>query len=490
MARKDQSGTISIGDWNFSGLSYSKFMGTKNSLHKMVGLNPHDIPGVLTVEQKMTKNSGDTVTELCKVAVNCSNNIRYWFSSQSGKIWQEKTGTYTLVYTTSAAAGASLCLGAQEYQGYLYFATQSRLHRIAIASADGAAAWTANIAANWATFTKTDADFHPMISHSTQLTLYIGDGNQLAQVEVTADSPTGLFSANALDLKTPLRIKSLGEMNTDILIGTYIADTIADAQIIRWNGWSVSFFNPATIAEIGVNCFLPMDGFVLVQAGNKGNLYYYNGETFSFYMKIPGSYSSTAYGEVYPYSVANREGQILFGFSNGSGNPADQLIYRIARHNKDFGYILDQPYPISERSSGEFVLTGLNIGAILVVGSDVYVSWKNGSSYGIDKLDTTTKLDGAYLESRVMLIDRETFSNLSQITVAYATKPENTNVSIYLDRNYAGYGSALTTLDDVDRKIIQTKDEQTNFTTLQAKFKVTTSVNSTPQIEGCKIFIQ
>ena len=484
MPRPIQPGVIPIQNFNLSGLAFSKWSGRKDSLYKMIGFSPHETPGLLKVAQKLTKDSSTVVTEFCKVGVNCSNGIRYWFSSTSGKVWQEKAGTYTLVYTTSPAAGTALCSGAAEYQGYLYWATQSRLHRIPIASsqADGAAAWTANAVPNWAMFSITDADFHPMWSHTATLILYIGDGNYVSQVDGST------FSANALDIKTPLRIKSLGEIGTDLLIGTYVADTVNKTEIIRWNTWSVSFTNSDSIDEVGINAFLPADNFVFVQAGLSGNIYIYDGEKLELYKRIPGDYSPTKYGSVNPYSVGNLAGQILFGFSNGSGDPADELVYRIARADRDHPYIMDAPFPISERSGGEFVLTGVEIGAILVSGFNVYVAWKNGSSYGIDKLDWNTKLSGAYFETRVAVINRESFANFAKVVMAYASLPASTSITIQYSKNYAAYVDT-TEVDDTDRNIVYS-DIGIEATTIQVKIIVTTSGNNSPELESGGIFLR
>jgi hypothetical protein len=59
--------------------------------------------------------------------------------------------------------------------------------------------------------------------------LYIGDRNYVAQVDA------GTFSANALDIKTPLRIKSLGKILTDLLVGTFVNVYNAITEILRWN---------------------------------------------------------------------------------------------------------------------------------------------------------------------------------------------------------------------------------------------------------------
>jgi hypothetical protein len=480
--KSDKPGIIPIQNFNRGGLATSKWSGVKDSLYKFIGWDPHSLPGIIQVEQKMTaETTGSEPDEFCRVAVNSSNGAQYWFSYTSGKIWERPTDeTWRLVHTTTPAAGGAGCLGAAEYQGFIYWATESRLHRITVANADNNN-WAADAVEDYGTFGITNASYHPMLEQNR--VLYIGDGNRVAQVDA------GTFSANALDIKSPYVIKSLGMIGTDLLIGTYVADNVTANKIIRWNTWSLDFTSQDTIPEVGINAFLPADNMVLIQAGNQGNIYYYDGTNLELFAKIPGNYSSTAYGEVYPNSVANKNGQILFGFSNGSGNPADELIYRIARHDRDFPYIMDQPYPSSARSGDEFVLTGLQVGALLVVGNILYAAWTNGATSWVDKLDIATKLNGAYFETRVVTVNREEQENFSGAIVAYADLPSDTGVNFYLDKNYAGYGNALDKFTDVARKIIRTKDVGTEFNALQVKIKVITSSNDGPKIESGAIVI-
>jgi len=475
MAIKRTSSIIPIQDFNKGGLADSKWSGVQNSLYKMVGLDPHSKPGILKVAQAMAKDSSTTVTALCRVAVNSSNGSQYWFSYTDGKIWERPSaGTFRLVHTTTPSAGTAGCLGALEYQGRIYWATQSRLHYITVANADDND-WSTDAQEDFATFGVTDTAFHPMIIQNQ--VLYIGDGNQVAQVDDTT------FSANALDIATPLRIKSLGKISTDLLIGTYVSDNITKTQILRWNTYSISFTSSDEIPEVGINSFIPADNFVLVQAGNQGNMYYYDGLRLELYMKIPGDWSSTAYGEVYPNAVANANGQILFGLSNGSGNPADQGIYRIARHSRNHALIMDFPYPISERDTGALVTSSIEIGAILVVGNDIYCSWKNGTTYGVDKLNWSAKLTLAYLETRIMVQNRESYSNYSNFTVAYSSMPANCSLSLFYDKNYEGYVAYTNEVDDTSRNVVYAEDG-VEATTLQLKISATVSGNTAPEIEG------
>ena len=477
------SNRVQINNFNRGGLSDSRWSGVQDSYYKLTGLDMHTTPGLLKVAQKLTKVSSTTVTEFCKERVVSSNGMIYWFSSTTGKIWQQNPtdNSFTLVLTTTAAAGAVGCLGAIEYQGYIYWATESRLHRIVAAGNDTAAEWAANKALNWATFTKTDALFHPMIE--LNLVLYIGDASYVAQVDA------GSFTANALDIKTPLRVKSLGKIGTDLLVGTWVADTITRTELIRWNTYSVSFTTSDEIPETGINAFIPSDNFVLLNAGLAGNLYTYDGSTTELYKTIPGEYSPTKYGYVHPSSVGNLNGQLLFGMSNGAGNPCDLGIYRLARHDRKYPFILDFPYPISERSGTDLVTTNIEVGGIAVSGFNVYVAWKrtiigtpDTYAYGVDKLDYSNKLDGAYFETRLMSLYREQLYTMDNFVMHYYEIPASCAINLAYDKNYAGY-VAMTETQDTMRNTLDSQ-EGVEASVLSVKCTFTASSNTAPSVEG------
>jgi len=308
----DKPNVLSVDNFNMGGLADSKFSGPPYSLYKLVGFDLHTTPGILKVAQKLTKDSGTTVDEFVKCMVVSTNGRTYHFSSTSGKIWERDTaGNWTLAYTTVPGAGTAGCLGAIEYHGYIYWATQSELHRILASDAEGAAEWTTNAdaGADWPeTFTITDTEFHPMVEQNADL--YVGDGNYLAMVD-SAD----VFTADALDIASPHRMKCLGKIGTDVLIGTIIDDNVNKSQVFRWNTYSVSFTTSDEIDEVGINAFIPGDNVVYVNAGIRGNIYVYDGEKLQLFMKIPGEYSSTDYGRVNPNAAANFNGKILLGFS-------------------------------------------------------------------------------------------------------------------------------------------------------------------------------
>lgn len=83
----------------YRGLADSRWSGVEGSVAESVGVDAHSTPGLLKVHQKLTKDSSTTINELCKAAVPVSDGSKLWFSSESGKIWRELSGTYSLVYT-------------------------------------------------------------------------------------------------------------------------------------------------------------------------------------------------------------------------------------------------------------------------------------------------------------------------------------------------------------------------------------------------------
>ena len=442
-----------------------------------------------------TANATGYATEVLAVAglpAVAANHVRIGYVVVISDTGVFDAGTTSLAsadviatYTDSAAVtlGEAKCLGAIEYGGYIIWATESRVHRVLATDGEGAAEWEANVAENWQTFGIGNKEWHPMIEQ--QLNLYIGDGYYLALFD-----SDDAWTQNALDIRQPMVIKSLGKLSTDILIGTYIDDNITKTEIWRWNGWSVDATSSDSIDEVGVNAFIPADNFVYVSAGQSGNIYTYDGQKLDLHKKVQGTYSPTALATVHPDASANLDGNALFGVSNNTGNPCLEGVYRLGRHSKNYNWIMDMPYPISERSGSAFVTSGIEIGSIITLGQKILVSWKNSSTYGVDLLDSANKLSGAYIESRIMRPDRLNNSTFSKFSMPYNSLPASTAITLTYDKNYAGSYTTPTSsqVTDVDRKII-TLEEGIEANTLQLKVVFTTSSNTTPSLESVSAFL-
>jgi len=459
---------IQIKNVNQGGIADSDYLGGVGSVSEIVGINIHDESGIMKLNQKLTEidDSSSPVDALCKAIVPCSNGSTYFFGT-NGKVWKRTSGgTWSLLQTCAPAAGAAGVLSAWEYQGYIYYAMQSRLGRMAI--------FGETFTDSWATFTNTDADYHPM--YEVNQVLYIGDANYISQVDA------GTFSANALDIKTPLRVSALGKIGTDLLIGTYVSSNVVGTEIFRWNTWSDSYQVSDEIPEVGVNAFLSTDNRIVVSCGTKGNLYFFNGTQLDEYKQIKGTWgNSSNKAIVNPNAVFNFHGLPLFGLSQQTGTGVNLGIYSFGRTNANYPYVLSLEYPISTGN-----LTGIQIGAIAGNGDSFYVSWydADGSgSYGIDYLDLTAKQTSGYITTRVSLFDRIVTSTYGVMSAAYRSLPENTSIKFYANRNHAGFVEKTDVVTDTERLLVHTESDAGEANTFQSKFELRSSANTSPEVE-------
>lgn len=463
---------IKIQNTVLGGLSDTKYLGIENSVYRAVGLDLHSEPGVQKVAQKLTKISASLVDGLCKRRVVASNGETYFFSADTGKIWRVKADfTVELAYTTTAAAGEVKCLGAAEYNGYIYWATQSRLHRILLTDAL-TTTWVPGAGLNWATFTRTDLVYHDMVVQND--ILYIADGYALAQVNGNT------FSATALDLPYPIhhRISALSKYLTGILTGTFVASTVVEAIVALWNTWSVSFSYQDELPEIGVNSFLKTDNYVIANIGKKGNFYAFNGSQMEQFKRIPGDWGgffSSKAAIVHPDANVNLNGMPLFGLSNVSGDPTLEGIYSFGSYSREYPKIIDLTYPISTGS-----VAGVEIGAMALVGTDMLIAWKDGSTYGIDKVDTAAKFNGAYYETRIIKLDPDAEKEFLA-EIYYRTLPTGTDITLYVSIDHGAYSQVSLTLDAATKK--KYNKILIKATTVQFKVVTSSSVNNAPEIE-------
>jgi len=466
---------ITIDNVNLGGIAYSKYQGMPNSVAQMVGLDIHSEPGIIKVNQKLTKESGSTVDDFVKCILPCSDGNTYLFGSTNGKIWKRtSSGVYSLLATAAPAAGAVGIMDAIEDAGYIYYSMQSRVGRVAVGAPTD---WTTRND-SWATFTKTDAEFHPFIK--VNLVNYIGDKKLIAQIDA------GVFSADALDVESPLRTKCLGIFETALLIGTFIANNINVTQIFNWNTWSVSFDTADPVPETGINSFLKTDNDVLVNVGQKGSIYSYNGSKLSRFKRINGDWSIGKTAQVHPNASVNYNALALFGMSNIANNPCLQGIYSFGNYSPDLPAVMNLEFVISQNKTDT-----IEIGATIIVGDVLLVSWKDGSTYGVDKLDSTAKYASAYLESRMIMPDRAKFTRFAKVTVAYRTLPTGTSIDIKKSVNHGSFvgsdettATSLETVIDAQRQTVTTKVAITDASALQIRVFPVASGNTAPEIES------
>lgn len=467
-----------IFDGNFRGLADSKFSGILGSFARSTGIDGHSTPGSLKIHQQLAKDSASTVDALVRVRIVASDGSTLWFSYTSGKIWRRtSSGTWTLEHTTTPAAGGAGCLGAEEFDGYIYWATESRLHRKTITDLSD---WSGGVTEDWATFTNTDSEFHPMVKQNLQL--FIGDANYVAKV--SGDTGSHAFKANALDLKSPIRIKTMIDFDIDILIGTFIHANVNFCEVIRWDTEDDSWLSSDSIEENGINAFIRDDNFVYVNAGRLGRIYFYDGEKLVPFKRIPGNvngWSSSETAEIYPQAVSTFLTIPVFGLSSGN-QPADLGVYGFGSYSKDYPKVLSLYFPISNG-----LLSNIEVGAILAVGTDLLVAWKSGANTGVDVVDTTGKYSSAFIETTVLtgVEERHFLKTVLKIFANYSSLPANTAINFkYKKKHEASFGSAVTVVKDTKLMQVRAEISVGEVAAFEIRVEFTTNSNNGPEVES------
>lgn len=472
-------GKITFNQFNSGGLADSLYAGVPNSYYKMIGNNIHDIPGLLTINQKLISDANELIDSPVEAVVVCSDGNTYYFSKTNGKIWsRDSDGVWALEATVTSSAGV---LNAIEYEGYILYFTAANVGRWQIGSA-----WSTR-ADTWAAFDNDDNTYHP--AKIVNDTCYIGDGYLVAQVD-----PAFTFTSNALDLPKQYRISSLGQTNkTNLLIGTVI-DNVDTCSIFMWNTWSSSWQDEDVVGEHGVWSIMDYDNITFVNAGYSGTIYIYVPGQLEPYLKIPGMYSDTAQVKIKPNAWAYRDQKLFFGVSQVQGNPLSNGygIYSLGRYRKGYPIVMNMDYPISQRTEDAedanypYVLSDLSIESVQFINGLLNATWTDSNdtpAYGVDILDPSSKLELGIIETRVTSMPDEWLNTeFARHVVKYKLLPSNTDVSLKYKQNHAASFVDLGVVDNSILKIFESRlDVDAN--TLQYRLELSSNNNDSPEVE-------
>jgi hypothetical protein len=383
-----------IFDKFYNGQGKSKY--DQTGFDNLVNVDVHSEQGALKCQLALASES-TTPNEPC-ISVEDTSGNTYFFSTSTGKTWKRDTNaSYSLVNTNANGAHA----GARYFNGYIYYATSTKLGRFNLVST-----WTDT----FQTFTQTTS-YRPM--EEINLSLFIGNGKYVASVDNAAT-----FSDNVLDLPSNYSVTALVGVGTDLLIGTIIGTNVNFCKVFLWDTYSSSWTVEDEIPEIGVNCFIPSDNITFAQCGTSGQLYYWTGGSMQSFKKIRGVTTS-----VNSYASTRLAGKPLFATGT--------KVFSIHRSDKDFPYVVVQ----------EYTATTGTIASIIGVGTQLLVS--TGSN--IDKIGANY--------ATAMIDTPEITDNTQDIEVYYDSIGGTGTIGISTNIDNGGY-TAQTTVRDTIRKLV------------------------------------
>jgi len=347
------------------GISDESSRGIRGSAKFLQGLDIHKNEDTLSCQQAMKKESGSVVTDLILFIVPSSDGNAYGFGD-TGKIYKRTpNGTWSLVYTDPNGK----IKGAEEWNGYLYWATDTKLGRKPI---PGASDWSDAVPA-WQT-TLTSADWHTMlVAAGVQGALFICNKDKLAMVGYD-----GSFTSEAVKIIPNNITKCLISNDEDLIFGSTKADNSEEGYLWAWNTLLLAWKKRKKIPVKGVNA-LVMTEAMFAQAGSNGEI---------FFSDLVNTLPVVAFyggGQVDPGAATNKGNLAVFGVYGGT-NPG---IYSYGRTKKNRSFALNLDYVLTPSSVDR-------IGAVKMVGSDLLASWKSGTTYGVDVVDINNKANAIY----------------------------------------------------------------------------------------------
>ena len=424
----------------YGGVAESNKMGVAGAFSFGEKLNIYDEPSQLTTNPAAVKDSDTTVADLVKwIASGSPHDTNTYFYGDAGKIYQrESDGTWSLLQTTTNSGGQ----GMDVYDDYLYYTQDEQIGRYGPLS--GAVAFEDD----WETGLEdtSDTNFAPVKAFKDGLA--VGHGNKLAWYDGSA------WNDDALTLPPGLQIRSLEVLDEFLVIGTWRGTAITDNEegyIFLWDGSSTTFNFFKNIPEGGINALANSRNRLLSVVGSSGNLFI-NYNPFEKLQQLP-KLTLAEYAEVFPGAMTNWKNLTCIGVSgNSDSTTLKKGVYLWGSKSGRYSEVLNFAYPIStENDTG----TTVKIGSVKGVGDNLFIGWKDDTTYGVDKVTNSgSPYATSQLES-LIFDDGQLYSDKLAIKIKVHHLPLATGESVqigYKINRASSYttGTANTTDDSTE----------------------------------------
>lgn len=365
----------------FGGLSIAKKVGQQGSFQFGTHLNITSDPNEITLNLTGTKKSASVVTDLIKWIVDGTpfDTNRYAYGD-SGNIYKiDASDNFTLLRTVSNSVGQ----GMEVQSDYLYYTQNTQIGRY------GPLSTSPVFTDAWQTGLNSTASsaFAPIAVLNDRLV--VGHGNNVA----TWDG--AIWTLAALTLPAQLNVRAISRTDQYVLIGAWRGTVITaseDGYVYLYDGLSDTF-NDSYPTEGGLSAINYYRNTLFSIQGKNGFIYT-DTSPFNKVHQIP-KLEIRKFVEVFPGAMTTWQNMTFFGVSNSDSINVTRGVYSWgSKQSSVFPDALNYAFTISTGSNGNTV----QIGAVKGIGNDFYISWKDGASYGVDKIDETSSyaLSGTY----------------------------------------------------------------------------------------------
>ena len=370
------------------GLSSGSKRGLAGSFRFGNGLDIHQDPDKLQIMPASTKDSGTTVVDLPMFATTNTVNSNIYFLGDAGNIYaRTSAGSWSIIQTLTNAEGLGFFSGTN----LIYGVSDDTQFTIDPA--------TDSVSTGYRTL--NSADYHPIEPFLDKI--FTGNGRELVSTDASAIDYDSTTRGGGITVDYNYKIRCLKNIGDWLFIGCS-SDNSSAAKYFLWDGVSDDYNYARTLmGEDGINAVeITDDGTVLVFAGKKGHTY----QLISIDIPLKRIKRATLPRiekdktiEVYPGSTTGYQGHILFAPSAGTSLTAEKGVYSWTSGRDEDPMVLNLDYSISTKTTTG---TGVKIGCLLGANStELFIGWKDGSSYGVDLIDGTGAQGVALFESLI-----------------------------------------------------------------------------------------
>jgi len=362
----------------------------------------------ISCQQGLTAEGVGVITDLIYWLVPSSDGNVYGFGD-TGKIYKRVGTTWTLVYTDSGKITSAAEWTHDNDKYYLYWTVGVNLHRKEI---PGTSNWSdVDADSGWPKTNLENVAWHTMRISDGQL--LICNGSFVAMVGYDQS-----YTVEAMQIYPNELTKTLLERQSYAIIGSYVSGNAEKGTLYSWKSDAQNFIQRKEVPAKGINGMIDTE-LTLMQCGDQGGLFYSDMKNVLPITMVPGG------GQVNPDGAELDDGLGLFGIYGGTNSG----IYSLGRKRKNAPFVLNLDYP----------LTATEIGSVKNLGDTILVSYKNGSEYGVKRVDNALKGVGTY-ESLDLVAPKEFVKPLLWKSVVLRTKemPSGTSIALYYRVNKNG----------------------------------------------------
>lgn len=331
---------------------------------------------------------------------------------------------------------------------------------------------------------------HPILEFTTFLAIanerYLATYDGLIDAALDSDgTATSSWDPHRLTLPSGYEIVSLAKYEENIVMGCEYrgdnTDDFSQGLLVFWDGISDLPNFTVDIPEGGVQAMLARKNRLYFIAGLRGELFVYGGGQYVKLKRFPNT-TNTNYVRSSWACATNYQGMPLFGLGIATDNSSfEHGAYSWGATDETLPDVLNYGYSIS---SGTRTGTTVSIGMVQAYGTDLFIGWKDGSTYGVDIVNpSAAPFSTAVLETRA-LDNGENYRNKPLLAIKAIHAPLATGQSINLgykrlgESSYTTKNTANSTVGSLETKFDVSMKESKYFQ-VQLTMGATTT---TPQV--------